>query len=248
MENDRYREIVYRGYASHFQDSGPVFRSPEARKWGRAYDYYLRGWLPKEKSLSIADIGCGGGRFLFFLSERGYSNVVGVDKSPEQIMLAKQVNSNVRNEDAVAFLERSPGAFDLIVALDLMEHLKKDELFRFLQATHGALLIGGRLVLQTPNAASPFFGGMRYGDISHEICVEANSITRLLCLHGFRNVVIRETAPVPWGYSLPSSVRHLGWQVIKSMLGTWNLIETGFFGTGIFTRNLIASAVKRNFC
>jgi hypothetical protein len=44
-----YRERIYENYASNFQDLSPVFDATLSHRWGRAYDYYLRGWLPKAK-------------------------------------------------------------------------------------------------------------------------------------------------------------------------------------------------------
>jgi 2-polyprenyl-3-methyl-5-hydroxy-6-metoxy-1,4-benzoquinol methylase len=241
MKIDDYRERIYPNYGSRFQDVDSNFDIPAARRWGRAYDYYLREWLPIEKEAAIADIACGGGRFLFFLIERGFYNIQGVDISEEQV---RQVAPNVRAEDATAFLLNHAESFRLIVALDFIEHLKRDEFFQFLNAAYKALHTGGRLVLQTPNASSPFFGEMRYGDISHEICFNANSLRRLLSFQGFTDIKVRETNPIPWGYSLASSVRYLGWEIIRLLMKGWSLVEAGTTGQGILTRSLIASGQK----
>jgi hypothetical protein len=69
---------------------------------------------------------------------------------------------------------------------------------RFLAASFAALKPGGRLVLQTPNADSPFGVAMRYSDFTHEICFNPNALARLLALHGFGAIEVRELAPVPW--------------------------------------------------
>jgi cyclopropane fatty-acyl-phospholipid synthase-like methyltransferase len=38
-----------------------------------------------DRSARILDLGCGHGVFIYFHREAGYTNVVGVDKSPEQV-------------------------------------------------------------------------------------------------------------------------------------------------------------------
>ena len=55
-----YREKIYQRYAEGFQIKGYA-RSDVAKHWALAYQYFLRNWLPAEKSSRIADVGCGGG-------------------------------------------------------------------------------------------------------------------------------------------------------------------------------------------
>src|SRR5437868_2611446 len=86
-----YRQRIYARYASVFQDAKPEFDHKAAARWGQAYDCYLHGWLPDRKDAAILDLACGYGRLLFFFKERGYTNVTGVDISPSQIAVAKQV-------------------------------------------------------------------------------------------------------------------------------------------------------------
>lgn len=44
-----YRSRIYERYASCFQDAGAEFDAVAADRWGRAYDWYLRGWLPERR-------------------------------------------------------------------------------------------------------------------------------------------------------------------------------------------------------
>jgi 2-polyprenyl-3-methyl-5-hydroxy-6-metoxy-1,4-benzoquinol methylase len=239
-----YRQRVYENYASTFQSTGETFDMDAARRWGMAYDHYLKGWLPVLRDAAVAEIGCGGGRLLRFFADRGYSNLVGVDLSPSQVRLASQVGAPVVEGDAVEFLEAHVGAYDLIVGLDIIEHFRKDELFRFLDGCFASLRPGGRLILQTPNADSPFEGAIRYGDISHETAFNPNSLCRLLALVGLRGVEAREQGPVLLGYSPASTVRAVLWQGIRLGLLAWNLVETGGAGSGVLTRVFLATGVK----
>lgn len=243
MSHD-YRARIFGQYASGFQDAGATFNPTSARRWGRAYDYYLRGWLPVDKDASIAEVACGDGRLLHFFKDRGYFNLHGLDLSPEQVALARQVIPNVYEGDAREFLEGNAARFSLVVALDLIEHLEKDEALRFLEAANRALTAGGSLILQTPNAGSPWFGEMRYNDFTHEICFNANSLRRILRLTGLTSVEVREAGPIPWGYGLASSMRACGWQCIRTCLNAWNVLETGTRGEAVYTRNFLARAGK----
>jgi SAM-dependent methyltransferase len=226
------------------QDSEPFFNEEEARRWGRAYNYYFRGWLPKDKDASIGDLGCGTGRLLYFFTQRGYSNLIGVDISPEQVQIAKQILSNVYEGNILDFLESHLNAFDLITGLDIVEHFYKDEVLRFLDLCFRSLRSNGRLILQTPNGESPFGACVRYGDFSHEVCLNPNSLARILHLSGFKEVEVREQGPIPFGYSTVSTIRFAVWQAIRIGLKFWNIAETGESGNGVLTRVFLVSAIK----
>jgi hypothetical protein len=85
----------------------------------------------------------------------------------------------------------------------------------------------------------------RYGDFTHEVGFNPNSLSRLMRLVGFRNIEARETGPVPLGYSLPSTVRYFVWQIIRGALKVWNIAETGNAGSGVLTRIFLISGVKK---
>ena len=132
-------------------------------------------------------------------------------------------------------------SFDLITALDLIEHFHEPEVLRFLDACHAALKPGGRLILQTPNAESPWGSTMRYGDFTHEVGFTPNALTRLMQLVDFDAVVARELGPVPWSYSAASTIRWIAWQTIRAGLESGDLAETGATGSGVFTRVFVIS-------
>ena len=229
-----YRTRIYKEYASRMQDASSVFDEAEAARWGQAYDTFLKGWLPENKDAAILEVGCGGGKLLYFLKSRGYSHLQGVDISPEQVALARQVSKDVVEADAIKFLESHKARHDLIIGLDIVEHFRKDEVLRFLDACHAALKPGGRLILQTPNAESPWGTHHRYNDFTHEVGFNPNSLERLLALVGFSDIMAREAGPVVHGaFSLG---RYVIWKIIRAGLSIWNLAETGSKGSGIYTR------------
>jgi 2-polyprenyl-3-methyl-5-hydroxy-6-metoxy-1,4-benzoquinol methylase len=240
-----YRTRIYKQYATYFQAASETFSEAAAFRWGLGYHYYLRDWLPSEKNASIVDVACGGGRLLYFFKRLGYQNITGVDISPEQVRLARQVTPKVDEANILDWLEAHPSAFDLITGLDIIEHLYKPEVLRFLDACYRALKPRGRLVLQTPNSESPWGGSIRYGDFTHEIGFCPNSLSRLLKLSGFLDVNARETGPVPWRYSTISFIRFLIWQLIRAVLKIWNLAETGSVGCGVFSRVFLITGVKQ---
>lgn len=242
-ELPEYRQRIYERYASCFQDTSMAFDLASADRWGRAYDSYLKGWLPERKDAAILEVACGGGRLLHFFKKRGYTNLIGVDISPEQVQLAKQVTENVVETDVLEFLETTEEKYDLIVGLDFIEHFHKNEVLHYLDACFNALKPNGRLILQTCNADSPWGLMHRYNDFTHEVCFNPNSLGRLFRLVGFHNIESRETGPVIHGFA--SALRYVIWQGIRIVLKLWNLAETGSSGSGVFTRIFLISGVKK---
>lgn len=170
--------------------------------------------------------------------------MMGVDISPEQVALARQLPADVELANVLEFLEGNPNSFDLITALDLVEHFHKHEVLRFLDGCVNALRPGGRLILQTPNADSPWGMTYRYNDFTHEVGFNPNSIMCLLRLAGLSVIEVREQGAVPCGYSTASSASPLLWAAIRIWLKIWNIAETGDAGSGIFTRNFLVSGRK----
>jgi 2-polyprenyl-3-methyl-5-hydroxy-6-metoxy-1,4-benzoquinol methylase len=242
--NTDYRARIYERYASGFQSAPETFDIEAARRWGRAYRHYLKGWLPERRDARILDVACGGGKLLQFYLDAGYTDVHGVDVSPEQVALARQVTPSVTQANVLEYLAGQVERFDFISGLDIVEHFRKDEVLAFLDLCHAALKPGGRLVLQTPNAESPWGTHHRYNDLTHELGFNPNALSRLLALVGFDAIEAREQGPVPWGYSAASTLRWCVWQAIRAGLKVWNIAETGDAGSGVFTRVFLVSAKK----
>lgn len=239
-----YRSRIYAEYASRFQDAPETFDVKAARKWGGPYRYYLRRWLPERRDARILDVACGGGKLLQFYLDCGYTKISGIDLSPEQIALARQVTKQVVQANILEYLEQHENTFDFISGLDIIEHFYKEEVLCFLDLCFAALKPGGRLVLQTPNAESPWGAHHRYNDFTHEVAFNPNSLSRMLRLVGFERIESRETGPVPYGHSIKSTLRYVLWQGIRLALYAWNVIETGSPQAGVFTRIFLISGIK----
>jgi len=218
------------------------FDVASATRWGRPYDFHLRRWLPPEETAAICDVACGSGGLLHFFKARGYRNLTGVDISEEQVTLARQVVPAVSQGEARRFLADRPRSFALITGLDIVEHMRKDEVVPFLESCWEALQPCGRLILQTPNADSPWASAIRYGDFTHEICFNPHSLGWLMSLCGYREIQSREGGPVANG--VVSFGRWITWQAIRMALKVWNLAETGSVGSGVHTRVFLISGIK----
>ena len=238
-----YREIIYRRYAEKFQASG-YQRADLVEHWTRAYRWYFRRWLPAAPSAAILDVGCGGGQMLQVLKNLGFTAAQGVDGSEQQVQRAQASGLEVRQGDAIAALRESVGRWDLILAIDILEHLKKDEALEFLIAAHAALKPGGRLILQMPNPDARAGMKVRYGDLTHEIALGPEAAGRLLELFGYGQIEARELGPVPrfgWRFG---PVRWLLWQICRAAWMILDVIETGSPGARVHTRVYLISGCR----
>jgi hypothetical protein len=130
------------------------------------------------------------------------------------------------------------------MGLDIIEHLGKDEVLHFLAGCQRALRPGGRIILQTPNAETPWASSIRYGDFTHEVCFTPKLLSRLLEMSGYQSAEVREAGPVLRAGIRPF-IRWLLWNLIRIPLIGWNIIETGSPGSGVLTRVFFASAIKK---
>lgn len=235
-----YREKFWARYASVVQHLREPLNLAMTDHWSRPFEYWMRGWLPPAKDAAIVDIACGAGNMLRYFTRLGFTNVSGVDISPPQVELARAIHPHVEVADALEFLRENPGRFDLILGFDVVEHLTKDELLVFTERALAALRPRGRIILQTPNGASPLVGEYRYGDFTHELCLTPKSLGQVLAIAGFGDYEAREVAPTPYRFS--SAVRMVLWKLIRLRWILDNMIEVGSPGPGIFTKNFIASA------
>lgn len=160
-----------------------------ARDKAYIYDRVVLPWLPVDQSRCIAELACGHGSFLCWLKERGFNHVVGIDSSAEQIQMARQVGVKVEQDDINRWLTLQPDeSQQVIIGIDLIEHISKDEFMDLLQSSQRVLAPGGRLILRYPNGDSPIVGLNLYNDITHVWTYTTNCLRTLAGMHRFEHV------------------------------------------------------------
>jgi SAM-dependent methyltransferase len=205
----------------------------------------IQSHFPADRAAAIVDLGCGHGALIHFAREAGYRNIVGVDRSPQQVEVARLLEiEGVRQGDLVEAISSTPdSSLDAVVTFDVIEHFRKDELTGFVDEVARVLRAGGRWIIHVPNGESPFGSRMRYWDFTHEMAFTRESISQLLLSSSFARVDCYEDGPVVHGAA--SAVRWLLWKGIRAGMRLWLAIETGDFGRdAIFTQNLFAIAEK----
>jgi SAM-dependent methyltransferase len=240
-----YRRRIYAGYL----DANPDAVAPQSLACFVPRAPYLkrlvREHFPADRSTAVLDLGCGAGALIHVARELGYRHLSGVDTSAEQVAAAARLGIvGVTHGDLFQSLRARPDASeDVIVAFDVIEHFDRDELVAFVDHVYRALHSGGRFIVHTPNAESPLFGRIRYGDLTHELAFTRNSLTQLLRSCGFAQVECYEDRPVIHGPL--SAMRAVLWRLFRALVSCLTLVETGASNRrAILSQNLLAVALK----
>jgi 2-polyprenyl-3-methyl-5-hydroxy-6-metoxy-1,4-benzoquinol methylase len=197
--------------------------------------------FPDNKEGRILEIGAGYGPFLYSLKKSGYHSIQGVDLSEEQVQVAEKLGLPVRLGDLNDALRDEE--YDVIVGIDILEHLTRDELSEVLPKIQKALKPGGVGIFRMPNMDAPMASVYAFADVSHETFFNKSSAQQMFTAAGFAQTEV-----------FPSLIRNQSaWKEAIRKVLWWKfklVIKLLLFATGrtwndvVFTPNLIVR-VKR---
>lgn len=157
--------------------------------FGKFYAHNYLPHLPEDRQARILVVSCGPGYFVNLLTERGYENVTGIDSFPWKVEYARDRGLNCQEDRVFSFLAEADEPFDVIIAEQELNHLTKEEVVTFLQASRDNLKPGGRLLVHTINGTSPLTGSeSRAGNFDHYCSFTEYSLRQVLEYAGFRNI------------------------------------------------------------
>jgi cyclopropane fatty-acyl-phospholipid synthase-like methyltransferase len=239
-----YRQRIYQHYVSARDQSLAPASIEGLRPRAPYLNKLIRNHFPSDKNAAVLELGCGHGALIYFAREAGYRNIIGVDRSPQQVAEARHLGiDEVREGDLMETLKTyADGSLDVVVAFDVIEHFTKDEILPFVDQVNRVLRPGGKWIIHAPNGESPFGGRMRYWDFTHEQAFTSASIAQLLKSSEFSEISCYEDAPIPHGPT--SFVRWVLWKLIRSVMHLYLMAETGETSPHLFSQNFLAVAVK----
>lgn len=238
-----YKDKFYaRYYSTHIVPRKGAVSKTQFEQRARHYQKAWSKLLPANRQAKIIDIGCGNGSMVWWLQKIGYAHAEGIDYSNELIEAARDFGvKNVTQADLMEFLATKLDCYDAIILRDVLEHFPKEVILDILVLCHASLKREGRLILQVPNAETPFFGRIRYGDFTHELAFNRSSLQQLLEVMDFKPVRFCSTGPVITG--LRSFLRFLLWKPVEVFYRSLLYAETGRWAS-VVTESIIVVATK----
>lgn len=200
--------------------------------------------LPSSRDAAILEVGCGCGELVYFLQREGFRDVSGVDCDAQAVLQGVRLGvANLEVGRAEDFLRRSAGRFDCVIAIDVLEHIRKSQILNFLSLVRDGLQVGGRFLCQVPNLAA-FYQPLFYMDFTHETPFTASSLKQALQMADFSNVRVYPTGPVPHG--LKSGLRAVLWKALSLGIRFIGAVEGGPQDglSSIYTAAIVAVAEK----
>jgi SAM-dependent methyltransferase len=141
-------------YIPHFDKNGTVTLTRKLN-WGLDYLCYQKHLNEKVKKLnpaSVLEVGCGDGYFLGGLPST-IERKVGVDLSEKAIAFAKAFHPDCEFhvQDAAEMDEK----FDLVAAIEVIEHIPEDLLPHFMKALAARVKDDGIVLITVPTTVIP---------------------------------------------------------------------------------------------
>jgi 2-polyprenyl-3-methyl-5-hydroxy-6-metoxy-1,4-benzoquinol methylase len=150
---DSLYEFPYH-YIPHFTSDGTPFLSRKLN-WGLEYLCYQQHLREKVLSLnpgSVLEVGCGDGCFVGNLPP-DIPVRVGADLSSKAIAFARAFHPDCTFYDYdAAFIE---DRFDVVVAIEVMEHIPEENLPDFFNVLYKRLNDNGRIIISVPTTVIP---------------------------------------------------------------------------------------------
>jgi len=154
----------------------------------KSMEDYISDLLPKDKSASILDIGCGEGDFLQFLINKGYRSCQGIDISERAVKICR--NKGIENvkqiDDLASYLAPQKEAFDLINMKEVLYYFPEEKMHTYLGMIRSSLKKEGLLIVEVFNGALLTGDFFKYKDHEIRYIFTEHSLRKVLEDSGFR--------------------------------------------------------------
>lgn len=188
---------------------------------------------------NILEIGYGNGEFLGWCRQSGHQ-VSGIEADQGLVERAR-VNGFDVGDSLEVFPELQ---FDAIFLFDVLEHIPQDQIESFLLSLHERLNQGGKVVVRTPNGASPLGLANQHGDPTHITVVTTTKIHFWSGATGFRVIYSgRDLYPVYDGRLLKVPGRLIK-IVLRSLIEKVLRFIFSPQSYGVLSANLLSVLVK----
>lgn len=162
----------------------------------------------------VLEIGFGNGNFLGWIKSLG-GEIFGVETNTRLNARAHAFFScdHFFEDLRDSRLDGLQGRLTHVVAFDVVEHIRVEELSGVLERIRDLLAADGRLIVRFPNGDSPFGRMIQHGDPTHVTTIGRGKLFYLAKNAGFEVAEIRAPALPLRGVGIASLVRRVGVKV-----------------------------------
>ncbi|MBX7206356.1 MAG: class I SAM-dependent methyltransferase, partial [Bacteroidia bacterium] len=158
-----YKEKLYSAYVKSGQARLSDFYWQKKDPY---VEYVISNCITSKKDALIVDLGCGYGKYIYRLKTKGYTNIKGVDLAVEQVEAAHKAGIHeIEQGELLTFLRKQPNGIDVVLLMDIIEHLSLQEIFDLIDEVKKKLSETGKIILHVPNAEGIFGMRIRFGDL-----------------------------------------------------------------------------------
>jgi len=150
----------------------------------------------------VLEVGFGSGAFLAYARHRQW-RVHGLEVNADLVRLAREAGFSA--ECAQGLDGCADQSFDLVIALDVLEHIAQDQLRDWLMQVMRVLKPGGVFIARFPNGDSPFGLIHQNSDLTHVTVLGSGKVEHLaravsaeLLFAGGQAQVLYSSSPVRW--------------------------------------------------
>jgi SAM-dependent methyltransferase len=209
-----------------------------------SYEADLSDKLPADCNAKVLDIGCGWGQFLWFLRQKGYTTLQGIDLGSRQVEFCRSKQFEAEQcANPVSYLDEREKTYDLVTMHHVIEHMSPEDGLRLLRAIRTALKPGGRAIVQTPNMSAVSAVFCRFIEISHCTGYSESNLHQLMGLAGFDGLHV-------FGSRTPriKTLKRGLWVLLQKVERSWwramLIAELGTDAPKILSKNLYISGTK----
>ncbi len=193
---------------------------------------HILALLPRNLDAKILDIGCGFGQFLSALKDKGYTQLTGIDISPQAVEHCRNKGLQV---ELIESLDAYAGQgqtvqYDFIIMSHVLEHIEKSRIIPILKMIRNDLLRPrGLFLLMVPNAQSNTGCYWAYEDFTHHLLFTSGSVLFCLQSAGFKHVRFLD----PYGLSglgfFKRGMKSLLLKLYEMHYDFWNRVTSSSF-------------------
>jgi 2-polyprenyl-3-methyl-5-hydroxy-6-metoxy-1,4-benzoquinol methylase len=193
----------------------------------------------------ILEVGFGNGTFAGWVRHKSH-HYVGTELNPELLKRATEAGIDAYPATCDLTDVAAGRKFDLIVMLDVLEHMNMEDITETLASARQCLSCNGKIILRVPSGDSPFSGHLMHGDITHRTELGSYAIRQLAEITNLEILSIHDAAFPIFGMGFPTALRRIPISIARKLAGA--LIRSIYYANEnvVISPTLVAVLCARN--